>query len=190
MARTKQTTQNTHVESRRSQGGKLPKTKLTGNPGASGASGPGLPGVRKPHRFRPGTVALREIRKYQTNTDNLLPSASLVRLIREVAQDVKITGKPVRFTKKSLEALQIATEEYITKTLSKAYRISISAKRVTLMKRDMLLLRNLLDDDGLYMQMNTEEFGKRTNKVKTAAKKEIKKVADAEPVVPEEETAE
>jgi len=42
---------------------------------------------KKPHRFRPGTVALREIRKYQKSTDLLIRKRPFQRLVREIAQD-------------------------------------------------------------------------------------------------------
>jgi histone H3 len=47
-------------------------------------------GVKKPHRFRPGTVALREIRKYQKSTDLLIRKLPFQRLVREIAQDFKV----------------------------------------------------------------------------------------------------
>ena len=60
--------------------------------------GKSLPGAsvagkrpRKPHRFRPGTVALREIRRYQKSTDLLLRKLPFQRLVREVAYDLKLT---------------------------------------------------------------------------------------------------
>ena len=34
-------------------------------------------GVKKPHRFRPGTVALKEITRYQKSTELLIPKAAL-----------------------------------------------------------------------------------------------------------------
>ena len=42
-------------------------------------------GIKKPHRYRPGTVALRDIRKYQKSTENLIKKAPFQRLVREVA---------------------------------------------------------------------------------------------------------
>jgi histone H3 len=53
MARTKQT-------ARKSTGGKAPRKALATK--AARKSAPATGGVKKPHRFRPGTVALREIR--------------------------------------------------------------------------------------------------------------------------------
>ena len=46
-------------------------------------------GIKKPHRHRPGTVALREIRKYQKSTDLLLRKRPFYLLVREIAQDFK-----------------------------------------------------------------------------------------------------
>ena len=47
-------------------------------------------GVKKPHRFRPGTVALREIRRYQKSTELLIRKLPFQRLVREIAQDFKV----------------------------------------------------------------------------------------------------
>ena len=53
-------------------------------------------GVKKPHRFRPGTVALREIRRYQKSTELLIRKLPFQRLVREIAQDFKVRA-PVLF---------------------------------------------------------------------------------------------
>ncbi|MCO5555884.1 hypothetical protein L7F22_009428 [Adiantum nelumboides] len=63
MARTKQT-------ARKSTGGKAPRKQLATK--AARKSAPATGGVKKPHRFRPGTVALREICKYQKSTELLI----------------------------------------------------------------------------------------------------------------------
>jgi hypothetical protein len=49
-------------------------------------------GVKKPHRFRPGTVALREIRRYQKSTELLIRKLPFQRLVREIAQDFKVSA--------------------------------------------------------------------------------------------------
>ena len=79
MARTKQT-------AHRSTGGKVPLIQLA-TKAAQKLRWTG--GLKKPHCWRPGTVALREIRKYQKNTDLLLRKAPLQRLVREIACDIK-----------------------------------------------------------------------------------------------------
>ena len=76
MARTKQT-------ARKSTGGKGPRKHL-----ATKAARKSAPtNVRKPHRYRPGIVALREIRRYQKSTDLLIRKAPFQRLVREIGQD-------------------------------------------------------------------------------------------------------
>ena len=78
MARTKQT-------ARKSTGGKVPRKQLATK--AARKSSPAAGAVKKPHRYRPGTVALREIRKYQKSTELLIRKLPFQRLVREVAQD-------------------------------------------------------------------------------------------------------
>src|SRR6478609_2961184 len=73
MARTKQT-------ARKSTGGKAPRKQLATK--AARKSAPATGGVKKPHRYRPGTVALREIRRYQKSTDLLIRKLPFQRLVR------------------------------------------------------------------------------------------------------------
>ena len=80
MARTKQT-------ARKSTGGKAPRKQLATK--AARKSAPATGGVKKPHRYRPGTVALREIRRYQKSTELLVRKLPFQRLVREIAQDFK-----------------------------------------------------------------------------------------------------
>jgi hypothetical protein len=81
MARTKQT-------ARRSTGGKAPRKQLATKVARKSAKAT-APETNKPHRYRPGTVALREIRKYQKSTDLLLRKAPFQRLVREVCDDIE-----------------------------------------------------------------------------------------------------
>jgi len=83
MARTKQT-------ARRSTGGKSPRKQLATK--ASRKSAPSTAAERKPHRYRPGTVALREIRKYQKSTELLIRKLPFNKLCREINQLIN-TGK-------------------------------------------------------------------------------------------------
>nr|XP_026263498.1 histone H3 [Urocitellus parryii] len=75
MARTKQT-------ARKSTGGKAPRKQLATK--AARKSAPATGGVKKPHRYRPGTVALREIRRYQKSTELLIRKLPFQRLVREI----------------------------------------------------------------------------------------------------------
>jgi histone H3 len=101
MARTKQT-------ARKSTGGKAPRKQLATK--AARKSAPATGGVKKPHRFRPGTVALREIRKYQKSTELLIRKLPFQRLVREIAQDFKTD---LRFQSSAVAALQEAAEAYL-----------------------------------------------------------------------------
>ena len=94
MARTKQT-------ARKSTGGKAPRKQLATK--AARKSAPATGGVKKPHRYRPGTVALREIRRYQKSTELLIRKLPFQRLVREIAQDFKTD---LRFQSSAVVALQ------------------------------------------------------------------------------------
>ncbi|KAE8662530.1 histone H3.2 [Hibiscus syriacus] len=72
---------------RKSTGSKAPHKQLATK--AARKLAPTTGGVKKPHRFRPGTVALREIRKYQKSTELLIQKLPFQRLVREIAQDFK-----------------------------------------------------------------------------------------------------
>uniref|UniRef100_A0A3P8UEV8 Core Histone H2A/H2B/H3 domain-containing protein n=1 Tax=Amphiprion percula TaxID=161767 RepID=A0A3P8UEV8_AMPPE len=80
MARTKQT-------ARKSTGGKAPRKQLAAEAARKSATATATGGVKKPHRYRPGTEALREVRRYQKSTELLIRKPPFQRLVREIAQD-------------------------------------------------------------------------------------------------------
>ncbi|KAM7452871.1 hypothetical protein BLSTO_06389 [Blastocystis sp. subtype 1] len=126
MARTKQT-------ARKSTGGKVPRKQLATK--AARKSSPTSASVKKPHRYRPGTVALREIRKYQKSTELLIRKLPFQRLVREVAQDFK---NDLRF--------QSSAEAYLVSLFEDTNLCAIHAKRVTIMPRDMQLARRIRNE--------------------------------------------
>lgn len=129
MARTKQT-------ARKSTGGKAPRKQL-----AAKAARKATPsGVKKAHKFRPGTVAMREIRRYQKSTDLLLKKAPFQRLVREVSQDFKTD---LRFQSSAVMALQEASEAYLVGLFEDTNLCAIHARRVTIMPKDMQLARRI-----------------------------------------------
>ena len=132
MARTKQT-------ARKSTGGKAPRKQLAVK--AARKSAPVVGGVRKPHRFRPGTVALREIRKYQKNTELLIRKLPFQRLVREIASD--FNRPDLRFQSSAVLALQEASESYLVGLFEDSNLCAIHAKRVTIMPKDMQLARRI-----------------------------------------------
>ena len=130
MARTKQT-------ARKAYGGKEPRKSLATM--AARKSAPTL-GVKKKHRYRAGTVALREIRRYQKSTELLIRKLPFQRLVREIAMDIK---SGVRFQQAALDALQEATEAYLVGLFEDTNMCAIHARRVTIMPKDIQLARRI-----------------------------------------------
>ena len=103
---------------------------------AARKSAPAMGGLKKPHRFRPGTVAIREIRRYQKSTELLIKKLPFQRLVKEIAQNFK---SDLRFQASAVIALQEATESYIVSIFQDTNLCAIHAKRVTIMAKDMQL---------------------------------------------------
>ena len=131
MARTKQT-------ARKSTGGKAPRKQLASK--AARKASPSGEGQKKSRRYRPGTVALREIRRYQKSTDLLIKKAPFQRLVREVAQDFKAD---LRFQSSAVMAMQEASEAYLVGVFEDTNLCAIHARRVTIMPKDMQLARRI-----------------------------------------------
>merc|ERR1711906_74770 len=118
----------------------LQSTHMARTKKAARKSAPSTGGVKKPHRFRPGTVALREIRKYQKSTQLLIRRLPFQRLVREVGQDMKLD---IRFESPAIAALQEASEAYLTSLFEDTNLCAIHAKRVTIMPKDIQLARRI-----------------------------------------------
>ena len=97
-------------------------------------------GLKRPMRYRPGTVALREIRRYQKSTELLIRKLPFSRLVREVAQDFKTD---LRFQPQAMGALQEAAEAYLVGLFEDTNLCAIHAKRVTIMPKDIQLARQI-----------------------------------------------
>uniref|UniRef100_A0A3P8TRN6 H3 clustered histone 11 n=1 Tax=Amphiprion percula TaxID=161767 RepID=A0A3P8TRN6_AMPPE len=106
-----------------------PLSSITSWPPRLPARAPATGGVKKPHRYRPGTVALREIRRYQKSTELLIRKLPFQRLVREIAQDFKTD-------------LQ-ASEAYLVGLFEDTNLCAIHAKRVTIMPKDIQLARRI-----------------------------------------------
>ncbi|EPZ32225.1 putative histone H3 [Rozella allomycis CSF55] len=133
MARTKQT-------ARKSTGGKAPRKQLATKAARKSAPASGAGGIKKAHRYRPGTVALREIRRYQKSTELLIRKLPFQRLVREIAQDFKTD---LRFQSAAIGALQEAAEAYLVGLFEDTNLCAIHAKRVTIMPKDIQLARRI-----------------------------------------------
>ena len=107
-------------------------------------SAPATGGVKKPHRYRPGTVALREIKKFQKSTDLLLRKRPFARLVKEISADFPLPGGQLcRWSPEAILALQNATEHYLVGVNEDANLCAIHAKRVTIMPKDIQLARHV-----------------------------------------------
>ena len=94
----------------------------------------------KKKRYRPGALALAEIRKYQKSTQSLIPKLPFRRLVREIAQSEK---QDIRMQETALEALQEAAEMYLVRLLDNANLCALHVRRITLMPRDIQLARRI-----------------------------------------------
>lgn len=129
MARTKQT-------ARKSTGGKAARKTI-----ATKAAAMARPtGVMKPHRFRPGTVALREIRRYQKSTELLFRKMAFRRLVLEIGQDYKTD---LRWQTAAVLALQETAEAYLVALFEDSNLCAIHARRCSLQPKDFQLARRL-----------------------------------------------
>ena len=104
-------------------------------------------GIRKRYRYRPGTVALKQIRQYQKSTELLIRKLPFQRLVREIASDSEVIKSPlcgkVRFQSAAIMALQEAAEAYLVGLFEDSNLCAIHAKRVTIMPKDIQLARRI-----------------------------------------------
>ena len=104
-------------------------------------------GVKKRYRYRPGTVALKQIRQYQKSTELLIRKLPFQRLVREISADSEVITSPlcgkVRFQSAAIMALQEAAEAYLVGLFEDTNLCAIHAKRVTIMPKDIQLARRI-----------------------------------------------
>ena len=135
MARTKHT-------ARKNTGAKQPRKHVAHKQSKGKAPTTGV-GIKRTHRFRPGTVALREIRRFQKSTELLIRKLPFQRLVREIASDFKTD---LRFQSSAVLALQEASEAYMVGLFEDTNLCAIHAKRVTIMPKDMQLAKRIRGD--------------------------------------------
>ena len=125
---------------------KVTSSKLLGH-GGQRRGHPGKPPqgrVRKKRRFRPGTVVLREISRYQKSTELLIRKLPFQRLVREVVWTMW-PEETIRFQSAALLAIQEASEAFLVQMFSVANEIAIHAKRQTVMEKDLMLWKRLFN---------------------------------------------
>ena len=96
--------------------------------------------IKRPRRYRPGTVALREIRQFQKSTDLLIRKLPFQKVVREIATQYK---SDLRFQTQAILALQEACEAYLVKLFEDTNLCAIHAKRVTIRAKDMMLAKRI-----------------------------------------------
>lgn len=177
MARMKQTNPKRRVATvtkmEKKAGGRRAKLGKGGDePAAAGGK------KERKYRFKPGTVALREIRRFQKSVDVLIPKAPLRRLIREVAAPYK---DDLRFSGPALDALQQASEAYVTDLFADANECAIQHDRVTVEPKDMRLAMKMRHDHTL-PQLTTlpENVRRKVVPSKRRARKSKQASADAD----------
>ena len=93
---------------------------------------------------------MKEIRRYQQSTVLLIRRLPFQRLVREITQNLRggvQDGNAMRFQTSAIEALQVASEAYLTGIFEDSNLCSIHGKRVTIMPKDMVLAQRIRRDD-------------------------------------------
>ncbi|MCO5604370.1 hypothetical protein L7F22_058535 [Adiantum nelumboides] len=108
---------------------------------------PPPPATKKKYRFKPGTIALREIKKYQNTTEPIIPKAPFSRVVREIME--KVGDRATRIQARALNALQEASEAILVSTFEDSVLCMAHAKRVTINSKDMGLVLALRQHPSL-----------------------------------------
>ena len=123
------------------------------------ASAAGVAGVKKPHRYRPGTVALREIRRYQKSVDLLIPKLPFQRMLKDMTHNSLAQLQKMNRTKmKEIPRMQVATvtclqeayEAKLVELFEDTNLCAIYARCVTIMEKDLKLAIRIGQDPSLY----------------------------------------
>ena len=100
--------------------------------------------TRRKHRYKPGTVALREIRRAQKSTELLIPRIPFQRLVREIMSQVSRIGATFRIQGTALSALQEATEAFLIREFELSQLAALHRSRITLLVKDMRLVQKIV----------------------------------------------
>jgi histone H3/H4 len=101
----------------------------------------------KSRKYRRKQHALREIKAQQKSVENCIKLAPFRRLVREITQNLNkneyLCGDPsqIRFQSEAILCLREGAEIYLTHMFDMANRAAIHARRVTIMPRDIDLIR-------------------------------------------------
>lgn len=105
---------------------------------------------KRKHHWHPGTVAKRQMNKYQRGTELLLRKGPFKRLVREILDELREKDAPeedpTRTKRAMYPILQEATEGYVINLFRKSTKASKHGKRVTLMSKDVRFVRDITED--------------------------------------------
>ena len=105
---------------------------------------------RKPRRYRPGTVAKREVCHFEKTTHLLIPKSAFSGAARYVNADLTFhPNKPKRMTTGSIAAMQLRWEDKLTELLMRTDDCAKHAGRKQIMKDDMKLVQKIKMKRGL-----------------------------------------
>lgn len=120
---------------------------------------------KKKHRFRPGTVALREIKKYQRSNDSLFPKKAINQLIREIAQGLNNPSNPekyqYRFQESAIRILHEAAEAFVVNQMENTQLHAYSAGRKEISVQDFRFARDFMKPFNYIANRDYQDFMKR-----------------------------
>jgi len=106
-----------------------------------------LKNIKNQHRFRPGTVAIRDIKKYQKLSDNLiLAKSSFEKIIRSIFLQNSENDSNIKISKNVFTIIQYYIEQYIVKLLYNSNFLAIHSNRVKLLPIDIAFISYLNND--------------------------------------------
>lgn len=92
--------------------------------------------LKKRRKRKASTNALREIRREQKRTHNIIPVAPFNRLVQELSENYK---SGLRFKSQAYAAFHTAAEDYLIKVFTDANKIAIHSRRETVQPKDIKL---------------------------------------------------
>ena len=103
-----------------------------------------LKNTKNQHRFRPGTVAIRDIKKYQKLSSNLiLAKSSFEKIVRNIFLQNSNTENIIKISKNVFIIIQYYIEQYIVKLLYNSNFLAIHSNRVKVLPIDIAFISYL-----------------------------------------------
>ena len=94
----------------------------------------------------PGSISIREISRYQLSTELLIPVTAFHLLVKSIHRELFQPPSSLymfRYSQKSIEALQVASEDYLVRLFEDSLLCTLHRNKVTLMPKDMQLARRI-----------------------------------------------